>query len=406
MAQRSLFDRSVSVLVSMSVRRSARALRALCLLASALWVAFAVADDLPTPQQQYGGPANNSLNGAGNPKGDPNMAQANRAAAEVLRSRMEGERPQDFALLSRVEKADVVVVAGSMDHVEDVLRAVEVPHLVIQPYDLPHVELNARQLVMVNCPGDMPPEAVEKLRRFVNAGGFLYTTDWALMNVIERGFPGFIAYNGQPTSNDVVEVQILQQDSAFLTHLKLSDGDNPKWWLEGSSYPIRILNREAVQVLIGSKEMGERYGDTPIAVTFPYGDGRVLHIASHFYLQQNELRSARDKIAGSTYLEGSDLPAAAVEKLKGSATLKAVRAGDLQSAYSTQQMTTNLVIERKRDQQRVDGLYNNKAAQDLSINGKKAAKGDKLRVVETKDDKARVRTMSGDEDWIDRALVE
>jgi hypothetical protein len=367
----------------------------------------AFGDDLPPLNTSNGGSLNQAAppQGGGAQLGEANMATANQAAAEVLRSRMEDQRPQDFAYLSRVEKADVIVIAGSMDRVQDVLRAVEVPHLVVEPQDLDKVELSARQLVMVNCPGTLSDAGIEKLRKFVNAGGFLYTTDWALANVVEKAFPGFIAYNGRPTSNDVVEVQVIEQDSAFLTHLKLSDGDNPKWWLEGSSYPIRVVNRSAVQVLIGSKEMGERYGDSPIAVTFPYGDGRVLHIASHFYLQQNELRTARDKIAGSDYIEGSSLPAAAVQKLQGSAALKSVTAGDLQSAYSTQQMTTNLIVERKKDQKRVDGLYNNQAAAPVSINGKSTAEGEKLRVLETKDDKTRVRTMSGDEDWIDSQLV-
>lgn len=387
------------------------------LLACALFVVCPALSDEPPPQPQQqilnnpqaplnntSIPNNTNTQNTPAPLGDSKMAVANQAAAEVLRSRMQDERPRDFELLSSVEKADVIVIHGSMDRVQDVLSAVGVPHLLIQPHELDQIDLNARQLVMVNCPGNMTPTAVEKLRKFVNAGGFLYTTDWALVNVLQIGFPGFVEYNGTPTQNDVVEVQILEKDSNFLTHLKLG-GEDPKWWLEGSSYPIRIVNRKAVQVLVGSTEMGKKYGDTPIAITFPYGDGRVLHIASHFYLQQNELRSERDKVAGSTFIQDSALPAASVQKLKDSDTLKDVSAGDLQSAYSTQQMTTNLVVERKKDQARVDGLYQNTTTEEVTINGKKAPKGEKLNVLETKGDKTRVRTMSGDEDWLDSAVV-
>lgn len=131
------------------------------------------------------------------------------------------------------------------------------------------------------------------MRKFVNAGGYLYTTDWALLEVVQKAFPGYVEFNGQTTGNDVVAVQVKQSDNNLLKHLTLSKED-PKWWLEGSSYPIRILNKDKVDVLITSREMKTKYGDAPIAIHFRYGDGQVLHIASHFYLRTSrKTRSSR-----------------------------------------------------------------------------------------------------------------
>ncbi len=350
--------------------------------------------------------------GGGGKLGEAKMSVANDAASKVLRRRMEEERPQDLALLSKVESAEIIVVQGSYDRVEDVLGAVGVPHLLVGPEQLDGIELNAKQLVMVNCPGNLTPAGIEKLRKFVKAGGFLYTTDWALLNVVERAFPGTIRYNQKPTANDVVEIQVKQKDNVFLQHLQLSK-DNPKWWLEGSSYPIEVVDPKLVEVLISSGEMQTKYGAAPIAVTFPYGEGRVLHIASHFYLQQNELRTVAEKKGGGEYLaEDSNLSPEAAKALSKDESIKNVDAGDLQSSYASQQFTTNLIVERKRDQGRIDGIYSNKlsaeaeAAPEGSNSRKKLKKGEKVKVVERKAGKVKVQTMSGDEYMFDDAMVE
>jgi hypothetical protein len=340
--------------------------------------------------------------------GDPNMAKANKAAAKVLKRRMAEERPEDYAVLQKVEAAEVVVVAGAYDRVQDVLREVGVPHVVVQPAQLARTQLNAKQLLIVNCAGDMPPDGIEKVRKFVNAGGFLYTTDWALQRVVEKAFPGIIAFNGKETGNDVVEVQVKEGSGGnLLKHLQLSSA-NPKWWLESSSYPIRILDAQKVEVLIESREMKKKYGAAPIAVLFRYGDGKVLHIASHFYLQQNQVRTAAEAKKGSAYLqEDAALSKKAAEALAQDADVRDARAGDLQSAYSAQQMTSNLIIERKKDQARIDSLYGNTVAAPVPAKkgGAGFATGTRIKVLEKKDGKARVRSMEGEEAWVDEAVV-
>jgi len=51
----------------------------------------------------------------------------------------------------------------------------------------------------------------------------------------------------------------------------------------GSSYPIRILDEKKVRVLVSSKQLGERYGEAPVFITFDHGEGKVYHMISHFY---------------------------------------------------------------------------------------------------------------------------
>jgi hypothetical protein len=171
-----------------------------------------------------------------------------------VRERMAQERPADAALLQNVESADIVVVAGQYDRVEDVLQTLAIKHTVVQPGQVGALKLNAKQLLIVNCSGNLDAAGIDRVRKFVNAGGYLYTTDWALLEVVQKAFPGYVEFNGRATENDVVEVQVKQSDNNLLKHLTLSK-ENPKWWLESSSYPIRILNKEKVDVLITSREM-------------------------------------------------------------------------------------------------------------------------------------------------------
>lgn len=336
--------------------------------------------------------------------GDAKMERANKAASTVVRERMAQERPADAKLLQNVESADIVVVRGEYDRVEDVLQTLSIKHTVVDPSQVSQLKLNAKQLLIVDCPGNLDDAGIERVRKFVNAGGYLYTTDWALLEVIQKAFPGYVEFNGQATGNDVVAVQVKQSDNNLLKHLTLSKED-PKWWLEASSYPIRILNKDKVDVLITSREMKTKYGDAPIAIHFRYGDGQVLHIASHFYLQQNQTRTMAEAKKSSSFIqEDTALSAGTKKALEGKVEFSDdVVAGDLSSAYAAQQMTSNIVVERKKDQSRIDGLYGKSIKKPAPAPAKGAPAlevGTRVKELERKGDEVKVRTMEGEERWV------
>src|SRR5262249_53258320 len=59
-----------------------------------------------------------------------------RAASELLEKRMKTQRPEDLILLKSVQGKDIVVVRGSMDHIEQVLAPARIRHTVINPEDV------------------------------------------------------------------------------------------------------------------------------------------------------------------------------------------------------------------------------------------------------------------------------
>ncbi|MEJ2293574.1 MAG: hypothetical protein P8Y23_02265, partial [Candidatus Lokiarchaeota archaeon] len=223
-----------------------------------------------------------------------NMEQAYKASSKILEKRMEKERPIDLEILKKVDESSIIIVAGVYDKIELVLDLINIPYVLIQPGDFDKINLRSDQILIINCPGEIT-EGLSKIKNFVKKGGFLFTTDWALLNVLEKIFPKLVRYNKKPTADDCVRVEVVDKSNKFLEGLFQGEAD-PIWWLESSSYPIEILDSDKVKILVTSREMKEKYGEAPIVITFDYGDsGTVLHMTSHYYLQKSELRTKRHK---------------------------------------------------------------------------------------------------------------
>jgi hypothetical protein len=269
--------------------------------------------------------------------------RAYKAAATITRQQMRRDAPERARVLDEVEKSDVVVVTGQYDRVQQVLEALEVEHTVILPDELDRLSLRPEQLLVINCPGQISSHAVTRVRAFVEAGGSLFSTDWALRHVIEPAFPGVLAFNERPTADDVVRIEVIDPDNIYLQGV-MDGQDDPQWWLEGSSYPIRIVDTERVKVLITSKELGEKYGEEPVAVWFRWGEGEVFHMISHYYLQRTELRTQRHQAPAASYFAEKDL-AVGCDLM---ASIDDLSLADVESAKPSASFMANVMIEKKR----------------------------------------------------------
>ena len=86
------------------------------------------------------------------------MEQAYKASSKILRKRMEKERPMDLEILEKIKESSIIIVAGSYDRVESVLDMINVPYVLIQPEEVPQIELKPDQILIVNCPGNIDDE--------------------------------------------------------------------------------------------------------------------------------------------------------------------------------------------------------------------------------------------------------
>src|SRR5262249_33524557 len=139
-------------------------------------------------------------------------------------------RPAEDSLsrAERIRQAEVVIVRGSADHMEQVMGKANMKFVVVDPSEMPQIELHGQQVLMVNCTGEMSDAARERVRRFVTAGGLLYTTDHAVHFLIERIFPGFIKYAGGGSSEEIFPMEV-SGDQGLLRNI--GTGGHPRWQL-------------------------------------------------------------------------------------------------------------------------------------------------------------------------------
>ena len=286
-------------------------------------------------------------------------ARAYRAAAHITREQLRRDAPEKARVLDAVEKSDVIVVRGCYDRVEDVLAALEVDFTACSTAALDRLALRPEQLLVINCPGQVSAHAITRIRAFVEAGGSLFTTDWALKHVIEPAFPGVLAFNERPTADEVVRIEVKDPDNIYLQGV-VDGQDDPLWWLEASSYPIRVVDTERVRVLITSKELGQKYGEEPVAVWFRWGEGEVFHMISHYYLQRTELRTRRHKAGVAAYFGEKGVPMTAAMQ----AEYAGLALSDVESAKPSAAFMSNVVIDKKKRALRMQAMREEAARRD------------------------------------------
>jgi hypothetical protein len=282
-----------------------------------------------------------------------------------------------------VSHAKVVVVRGSADHMEQVLTQAKVKFVAVDPEELPELALNAKQVLMVNCTGEMSEQARERVRRFVAAGGFLYTTDHAVKELIEPLFPNTIAFAGT-TEERVFPVKVrgTDEDRGLLSSL----GGNAKemWQTAGGGYTFKILDPKRVTVLMDSPQIARAFGSGLVAARFRYEDGQVIHVTGHFFTQPGQQPSEDVASAGQGFTRFS----------------------------------ANVTAAKEADAPRIDGLFANKAKREVQLQaepapaapaastmgrgagGAQLQRGEQLRVLEKKGGYAKVRDEQGNEGWV------
>jgi hypothetical protein len=303
----------------------------------------------------------------------------------TLASAARAQHPESSdARAERLRQAEVVVVTGSADHMEQVLKRAQLKFVVVSPEELPQLPLHGQQVLMVNCTGEMSAAARERVRRFVMAGGFLYTTDHAVHYLVEKAFPGFIRYNGQTSTEEIFPMQV-SGDRGLLKHIGGSQG-HPRWQLAGGGYLFDVVDPQRVEVLMRSTQVAARYSDAGVlGVRFRVGDGQVIHVTGHFFTQPGQ----KPEVASAG------------------------------QAFET--LSSNVVAEKRADKPRIDELYNVAPRREVMLQAapapsaapvSSAAGGSvstsakhKVRVLDRKGDYSRVRDDEGNEGYVPNSAL-
>ncbi len=241
----------------------------------------------------------------------------------------------------------------------------------------------------------------------MRAGGLLYTTDWALRNLVEKAFPGTIAATGTFTASDVVPVKVDLTGSDFMSQVLAKKGSQPEWWLEGGSFPIKVLDAKNVDVLAHSDVMQARYGASPVVVHFRHDDGEVIHVVSHFYRQMS---TENANVAAVSTVDAFD-GISANDKKELKTALGGVSSGDVESSYAFQRMTSNIVTGKQKRNVELNKVYNQTVRGHADMRSAPAAtaapvtreaQGTRMKILSRKGDQVQVRDEQGNEGWVSK----
>lgn len=212
----------------------------------------------------------------------------NVVSPEMMKGWLDGTHPE-FKLSAQSDPSAVIEVRGAWDKADQILTAMGVRHHTIKSKELLDISLSNTKVLVVNCEGKIPTEAMEKVRQWVVRGGYLISTDWTLHSFVEKAFPGTIAWNGGNTPGTVVDAVIVDNDPVLLKGVAVS---RAPWKLDEESQMVKILRPDIVHILACSRRLGtmdyNRHSTSDpnqwgiLACEFPYGRGRVLHLVGHY----------------------------------------------------------------------------------------------------------------------------
>lgn len=209
--------------------------------------------------------------------------------------RLRNRRPDDHSFIEELAAGDIIVVKGIYDEVELVLDALGLPYTLLERNAFNAFELDPRAVLIFNCDSGETPVNGDKVKAFVGAGGYLFTSDWELQNVVTPAFGNTLTMAG---ATDEHEFPIVPAAHAH-THPLLADvfPTNPfdlknfTWHIDGASFTLRCS--KTVEQLVWSEDLAGAYGGFgTVAAVFPFPagatghrSGAVLHVLSHFQKQ-------------------------------------------------------------------------------------------------------------------------
>ena len=241
------------------------------------------------------------------PKVDPKKTftkgaagQSNAEAAKIVRAQLGRGRFGRGVSLDDLDEDDILVVGGSFDHIERTLDALRIKYVKKAPWALsaPVPENFLRyKAVFWNCGEALGKRRMaqigKRLQNFVRRGGYLFTTDWGVANVLPHAFPGYIRTNGNRAHLPEMVLHIEPEPSAKnhpLLEGVFIPGVRGKWWLEQASFDMSVGRKDAVTILIECPALRDQFNRSPaVAATFHYGRGRVLHAMGHYFQEAGNI---------------------------------------------------------------------------------------------------------------------
>jgi hypothetical protein len=189
----------------------------------------------------------------------------------------------------------IVNVRGEWDNGSNLLFNLGFPHSSCSGKELLTMPLDGTNTIVINCPGEIPKEAMPKLRKFVEDGGNVLSSDCSLHPLIKTCFPGYLDWNLGSSKEAIVDAKVDEGQNLF------AGGTSKGFWkLDKSCQLIRVLDRTEVVIIATSPTLAKSDPDKEgvLVAMFNFGKGRVLHTLGH--LDNNEVDAEKELLSDST----------------------------------------------------------------------------------------------------------
>ena len=198
---------------------------------------------------------------------------------EMFRAWLDKSHP-GFLLSVANAPARVLDVKGRWDDSSRTLRGLGIPYERIGSGELKDISLDNTKVLIIDCAGTVPKDSLQRIRDFVARGGYLLSTDWALDNMVEKAFPGYVEYDGKKNAIPIYDAYVVNPEPVLFANVVT----NAHWKMDEASHLLRVLKPGSVRVLARSRklERDDPGGQGVLAVIFPFGRGYVMHMVGHF----------------------------------------------------------------------------------------------------------------------------
>lgn len=122
---------------------------------------------------------------------------------------------------------------------------------------------------------DKKAALADRLKKFIEEGGYLVTTARCLDTILADLFPDLIGYDKQEIKDGAFKGEIPRLEHPFIRGATKKKA--LKFWIEDGSHPIKKV-KPGIDELVSSKKLEKKYGSGALIVALNYGSGMIIHM--------------------------------------------------------------------------------------------------------------------------------
>ncbi|MBI4834423.1 MAG: hypothetical protein HY811_06365 [Planctomycetes bacterium] len=215
-------------------------------------------------------------------KEEPAKPEGGDDSAKKVYETMSVKRKIDLTTVAKLTKEDILLVDAKTpedkntfirDHLQDVMNALKLPYTLTNHEELETQDLSKAAVMVVNCTEvTLRQKASDNVKKFLESGGYIFTTDWAFDFFLQKVCPGYLkAGNITQAEDHTVQINAFEKsgEHIFLRTVFPEGQTQLPWMFRKGARMFKIEKPNDVTVLVvGPESLKKEAGSNIIAVTW------------------------------------------------------------------------------------------------------------------------------------------